>query len=403
MTNPASGFSAAGTGDVAGWFNISSYPTDPSNVGSQANSPTAVPATIPFNFTVGIDGSRVGHINTGGGRSLAQDVNFSFVAGHQYTLDVNVGRRADHDALSLPSTGWKVSLNYADDGTQLAAVTGTTVIGQGGTLFPESINYTATAADVDQEIQIRLSDNNTSGDGVNFDVVELASAVASTDATIVVPTLVTSTGANPLFGPEQMTSNSGMSPAIGDGDTLDSALAATHLFGGTANSSWITNGSSGDYFAPGQPGAVTTPTFIWDLGADVPLTDVLLWNYENNGGNWTNVGNQARLIEFRFNTAGEGTATFDGTATEVILDPVIGNGSVNAAQPFDLDGLTARYVEMTVLDNHIGTPGVTGGGDRVGLGEVRFSVVPEPSSWVLALVAGMGLGIFFGIRRRDTK
>lgn len=53
-------------------------------------------------------------------------------------------------------------------------------------------------------------------------------------------------------------------------------------------------------------------------------------------------------------------------------------GGTNSAQRFDLTGLgdeaTARYVQLTVLDNHRGFGGVTGGGDRVGLGELRFNV-----------------------------
>jgi hypothetical protein len=63
--------------------------------------------------------------------------------------------------------------------------------------------------------------------------------------------------------------------------------------------------------------------------------------------------------------------------------------------------VSARYVQFTATDNFFvapgdGSGGETPGGDRVGLGEVAFSVVPEPSSMVLILIA-MGL---LALRRR---
>ena len=61
--------------------------------------------------------------------------------------------------------------------------------------------------------------------------------------------------------------------------------------------------------------------------------------------------------------------------------------------------VSARYVEMTALDNFFvapgdGSGGETPGGDRVGLGEVAFAV-PEPSS--LSLLA---IGLLAVLRRR---
>ena len=83
-------------------------------------------------------------------------------------------------------------------------------------------------------------------------------------------------------------------------------------------------------------------------------------------------------------------------------DLVLCTNDDTARQPFSFAPVTARYVRMTALDNFFvapgnGTevPGSLSGGDRVGLGEVAFSV-PEPASISLLL-----FGLFaFGFRRR---
>jgi hypothetical protein len=68
----------------------------------------------------------------------------------------------------------------------------------------------------------------------------------------------------------------------------------------------------------------------------------------------------------------------------------------NSAQVFGLNG-TARNVQLTVTDNYRNFQGITAGGDRAGLGEVRFygEVIPEPAGLSLLLLAGG-----FAMRRR---
>ena len=51
---------------------------------------------------------------------------------------------------------------------------------------------------------------------------------------------------------------------------------------------------------------------------------------------------------------------------------------------------------MTITDNYFTAPGdgsggTLAGGDRVGLGEVAFEIVPEPSSLSLLLIGILGL------------
>jgi len=104
---------------------------------------------------------------------------------------------------------------------------------------------------------------------------------------------------------------------------------------------------------------------------------VILWEYQNDGGGDNRVGNHARTIELRFNTEAEGSAVFSGPATTVTMKPVLTHEE-NVAQDLTFAARTCRYVEMAVTDNHYGDPDGLGvhptiGGDRVGLGEVRFA------------------------------
>ena len=166
VTTPGSSFNAA-TGAVSNWTtNIAN-----SAAGSQAAAPTASAALI--NFTSGLDGSRAGHINSGAVQSLIQDIPFSFATGDTYTLNANVGRRVDHDDLGIAAADWRLSI-YREDGVELAFLDGSTVIGQGGLLLPQTLSYTATPADVGFDIQVRLTNRNAANfNAVNFDQVSL--------------------------------------------------------------------------------------------------------------------------------------------------------------------------------------------------------------------------------------
>ncbi len=232
---------------------------------------------------------------------------------------------------------------------------------------------------------------------------------------ILVQELIADNNANPfnVATPDKMTDNSGLNLPVNEGDSLGAALSAIHLNDGFAES-WVTNDAPPDYFA-----TQATPEFVWDLGIDVNLDAIVLWQYQNSGGgdraadDGSRVGNHARTIELRFNTHAQGSATFAGAAQTVTMAPFLDTETAtdavamepNAAQAFTL-GATARYVQMRVTDNHFGDPDGFGvhptiGGDRVGIGEVRFhgTVVPEPSSLVLIILGSMSL--LFSLRYRQ--
>ena len=123
--------------------------------------------------------------------------------------------------------------------------------------------------------------------------------------------------------------------------------------------------------------SLTRQTELREVGS------VILWQYENNGGGATaNVGNHSRTIEIRINTEAQGCVAFSDPAATVTLLPVTDSdadpdndlGGVNSAQFFAFDPLeNGRYVQLSITDNYRGFQGITIGGDRVGLGEVRFA------------------------------
>ncbi|MCK4294071.1 MAG: hypothetical protein KAY65_12805, partial [Planctomycetes bacterium] len=199
------------------------------------------------------------------------------------------------------------------------------------------------------------------------------------NAQIIVPTIVSesNTNAYSTATTDKLNDNSGLTPAVNAGDSLASALAAVHVNTGIVES-WVTNDSAPDYFATSP-----APVIVWDLtgGGNTGVASIILWQYQNDGGGANRIGNHARTIELRFNTEAEGSAVFSGPAITVTMKPVL-TGEQNTAQDFDLAGQACRYVQMTVTDNHYGDPDGLGvnptvGGDRVGLGEVRFAPVPD--------------------------
>ena len=232
----------------------------------------------------------------------------------------------------------------------------------------------------------------------------LACSVGSASGALIIVPAVSSTANENAFDGQTasfLVDNSGLSPAVNNGDSLAAAQAAVHIYGGYQQS-YVSESSTADYFATGV-GLAAQPTFVFDLGGDTALNDILLWQYQNDSGAAFNVGNHTRSVGLKFNTAAQGGTVFLGGGITLTMLPVtdgngLGNGDdlngVNAAQTFALTD-TARYVQLTITDNYLGFQGITGGGDRAGLGEVRFfgQAVPEPATSGLLLAAGAALAV----------
>jgi hypothetical protein len=233
-------------------------------------------------------------------------------------------------------------------------------------------------------------------------------------ATIVVPRLVNSGNitrssvVSPLetdtalgASVENLTNGSGLLSPILDGDSLEYARTVEHARGsqGQIWGSWVTVSRSPYYLADLESGeSYPFQAFLWDLGATYLVDHILLWQYGNDGGTAFRDGNG--LSNFLI-------AAYDvDTPPELEFRPPnsrsfnvnrLWPGTGNPAQVFALDGVRARYLYFRMNDNFYPDPQTLGGGDRIGLGEIRFDVspvpenVPEPSTAMLATF-GLVLG-----------
>jgi len=161
------------------------------------------------------------------------------------------------------------------------------------------------------------------------------------------------------------------------GPGIGFAATAPHgqLGNGGGAFTWVTNASGADYYGAGG-GIGPTPVIVFDLGSDVVLTEISTWGYSEGNSNG------GRDFSLRFATDAEGPAGFGASIADQTGFVAGFNYVTRDSNPLS-QPVTARYVEMTFTDNWRGLdPGLTPGGDRVGLGEVAFesiTVIGEPN------------------------
>jgi len=210
----------------------------------------------------------------------------------------------------------------------------------------------------------------------------LAAAAGSLHAGVITPVGVTTniTGDAGSSHNYLISDNGGLAAA-----SLQDAsnVAATLVTGDTLFKAANTNAyRSGDGHLESwtSPSANGNPVFIFDLtnGGDVAVGSAILWQYGNNGGGGAkDGGNSARGFRVIFHTEAEGNAFNFATETADItgtMNAIDGNNTVdNKAQLF-FAGVSqnARYAAVRIDSNYGGGLGYTGG-DRYGLGEVRFA------------------------------
>lgn len=150
---------------------------------------------------------------------------------------------------------------------------------------------------------------------------------------------------------------------------------------------WVTDNrnAANDYYNVGG----TIPILTFDLGSDVLLSEISTWGYADGNTNG------AKDFSLRFATSAEGTGGF---GTSITYNPAFETTFATAPRDSNVfsQNVTARYVQMTITDNWRGFQGPIAGGDRVGLGEVAFATIPEPSTALLGCAA---LGLLLRRRR----
>lgn len=147
---------------------------------------------------------------------------------------------------------------------------------------------------------------------------------------------------------------------------------------------WATTdpGGPGSYFF--ESGGIN-PVFEMTFDRTYALTDFVYWGYHFDTPN----GNEGSDFFLQFST--DGGLTYP---TEKFVFGAFGDLAAENSRTLSLQStVDANAVRMTIFDNRFFTE--FPGGDRVGLGELRFVAVPEPSTGLLASLAGLAF-----LRRR---
>jgi hypothetical protein len=169
------------------------------------------------------------------------------------------------------------------------------------------------------------------------------------------------------------------------------------LLGGSIGN-WVTadpGGFPSDYIA-----VAGMPVFTIDLGLDVLLAEISVWGYQATNANGVSE------FSLRFATEADSSAGF---GTSIGFNPTyfpINDDLQRQSFAFG-QTISARYVEFTAKDNFFiapgdGSGGEAPGGDRVGLGEIAFSVSEVPVPATVWLFGSSLLGLIGMARRKKA-
>ena len=195
---------------------------------------------------------------------------------------------------------------------------------------------------------------------------------------LVTPTSITQTASDTLagFAAANLINNSGFASTPNVSNFTSVAYNSA-----PASNQWVT-ASTGfpNYFDAGQP----NPQFTMALGGRFDLTDLVVWGYS------TTNANEASDFLVEFSTDG-GASYYGGRTVQTSFHLGDGNAVLTFGGTF-----SANFIRLTMLDNTDGR-NLTGlpGGDRVGLGEIKFlaTVIPEPGTALLAAMSLAGLAM----------
>ena len=168
----------------------------------------------------------------------------------------------------------------------------------------------------------------------------------------------------------------------GSGVGFDASEPHDKILGGV-DGNWVTAAPAG--FPADYIDVAGMPVLTIDLGLDVLLAEISVWGY------WAVTANGVSEFSLRFATEAESPAGF---GTSIGFNPTyfpINDDMLRQSFAFG-QTVSARYVEFTARDNFFTSPGDGSGsgipgGDRVGLGEIEFSVSEVPVLGELLIIA----------------
>jgi len=192
----------------------------------------------------------------------------------------------------------------------------------------------------------------------------------------VTPTSVTSsTAASDLRPVDNLINGSGLTSPLNFENYASEEHAPV-----TGSNSWVTETAGGfvDYYTS-RP----IPELVFGLAEPTLLTDIVVWGYAGTG---EPNRNEAKTFEISFSTDGGASYSSSVTVNHAFTGTMVETISLGGEY-------LADTVRVRITDNHFLPPG-NGGGDRVGLGEVRFlsSVAEFDQRGLPRLVDGDGIG-----------
>ncbi|MDA7881321.1 CotH kinase family protein [Akkermansiaceae bacterium] len=159
-----------------------------------------------------------------------------------------------------------------------------------------------------------------------------------------------------FYPAQNITNGSGLAAT----PTAENYQTVTHS-SASSSTAWTTEApgrGSSDYFAL-DPGTAPVPVFLFTFSESHDFTDFIFWGYHFGNPN----GNEAKSFTLEFSN--DGGATFPNSID--LSSPALSQAAPTTL-PFG-ETFSANAIRLTLTDNWFED---VGGGDRVGLGEVRF-------------------------------